>query len=39
MGDFDLVPIYCEGCDEEYQLPEDISLCPICGFVLEEVED
>lgn len=28
---WDLVWFYCPGCDEEYNLPEDIEECPICG--------
>ena len=28
---------YCPNCDEEYELPEDIEECPICG--VDELEE
>lgn len=27
--------VYCEGCKEEYWLPEDTEKCPFCGEELE----
>lgn len=28
---------YCKSCDEEYDVPEDLQQCPICGEDIEEV--
>ena len=34
---FDNVWTYCKHCDEEYEVPEDLTQCPICGEDIEEV--
>lgn len=34
--DWDHVWKQCNGCDEEYLVPEDCGLCPICGDGLGE---
>lgn len=31
MEEFDNVVRACTSCQEEYQLPEDLEICPICG--------
>lgn len=28
---------YCVKCDEEYALPEDLEICPICHGKLEVI--
>ena len=32
----DLTFVYCPTCDEEYELPEMMTECPICGKSLDE---
>ena len=32
----DLTFVYCPTCDEEYELPEMMAECPICGKSLDE---
>lgn len=32
----DIVLMYCEDCDEEYQVIAGVTECPICNKELEE---
>ena len=35
---YDTEIIYCIACNEEYSLPEDTEICPICGCNLDDGE-
>lgn len=37
MQEWDKVLRYCPHCDEEYELPENLSKCPICGKKVEVI--
>ena len=39
MIDDDLEWKYCEECDDFYKLEQDDYRCPICGFLLDDIDE